>query len=279
MIVPGWPPAAKQCVSGRVRISEGGQFIPTAAGKTAVNILSVVPVDFDGDGKNEYAAAMMCGEGPEAGGRMVVGYRRGGSTLEPIGRIVGTQDGFAMMDHMRRKGNAIEILVSRQYSDGGQQGVPSEWRTYELRGGRFHQVGAAIRPGSVRLSVETRQSVLRPVDGAGDGVRDGVRAGAIQFTVRNAGTATAPLVTVQLQLPAYVQPAGSGWDGCAGGADSVICHLTDLGAGRTADMTLEVLATGDFSSSEPALVAAYSGSIEVYEEAVSEPAPLAFLLP
>jgi hypothetical protein len=269
VVIPAWPKASTQCVSGRVHISPAGQFVPSQQGKTVVNIMMVVPVDFDRDGTDEYAVYVMCGEGPESGGRMVVGYRK---ALEPIGRIVGTQDGFAMMDYMHRKGNGVEVLVSREYSDGGQQSASSEWRTYELSGKAFHQVGNAARPTSVRLSVEPRQIVMRAVGG--------VRTGTVQFTVRNAGAATAPLVGIELELPPSFQPAGSGWTGCTTGSPGHFsCAVKNLAGGGSVDLSLDVLGPNSATESGPAQVTVSSQSAEVFDESAAEPVPLNLLFP
>lgn len=247
-----------------------GQFIPDRAGKKVINVLSVVAVDFDADGTDDYAAYLSCGEGPEAAGRMIVGYRRTNGTLQPIGRIVGTQDGFQMMDFMRRKGNRIEILVSRNYSDGGMD-AGSEWRTFELRNGRFRQVGPAVKRAVIRLSVEAKQVVLRP---AGD-----VRTGTVQFTVRNTSQATAPRLSLSLQLPESFQTAGSSWNGCTSGAPGAIrCPLPDIAGGHAIDVSYDVLgplkppAAGPESS-----ISVLTEAVEVYDESVSSEVPLNIL--
>lgn len=238
LVIPSWPAKSTECTSGRVRLS-GGQYLPSKAGKWPINAITTVPVDFDGDGTEDLAVYVTCGEGPESGGRMVVGYRQAHGGLQLIGRIVGVQDGFAMMEHMRRKGNAIEVLVSREYSDSGQQSVPSQWRTYALRGSGFRQVGGPVAfpadPPAVHLAVEPRQVVLR--------VAGAVRTGSLTFTVTNSGGAPAPSVLARLQLPESFQPAGPNWTDCrVESPGAFLCHLGSLAAGASRDVSYDLLA-------------------------------------
>lgn len=201
--------------------------------------MSAVPVDFDGDGTDKYAASILCGEGPEAGGRMVVGFRRVNDVFQSIGRIVGTQDGIQTMELMRPKGNAIEVLVSAEYSDGAQRFVPSQWRTYALRGSGFRQVAGQVtfpaNPPAIRLTVQPRQVVLRKT---GD-----VRTGTVQFAVTNVGNLATPVVGVHIALPESFPSAGADWSGCAVEIPGVyVCRLPGLKAGETLDRSMEVLA-------------------------------------
>lgn len=273
--VPAWPAASKQCVSGRVHISSGGFYQPRDPAKTAVTVMAVVPVDFDGDKTDEYAVFLLCGEGAESGGQMIVGYRRDGRAFVPLGRIVGTQDGFQMMDHMRRKGNRIEILVSEEYTDGGQLDVDHQWRTYAWTGTRFRQVAGPTsfpeNPPTVRLTVDVRQVVLRPVGQ--------VRTGSLQLTIANVSTAATPAVRVTLELPHVLQPAGTSWDGCVITTPGTFsCPLPGIAAGGSMQASYELLAPREVMAEE-AWVSAFSDSLDVFDETQDNRMPINFLYP
>lgn len=273
--VPSWPAASKQCVTGRVHISSHGFYRPADPAKTTVTVMSVVPVDFDGDGTDEYAVFLLCGEGPESGGRMIVGYRREGRGFVPLGRIVGTQDGFQMMDYMRRKGNRIEILVSAEYTDGGQLGVDHQWRTYAWRGTRFRQVAGPTsfpqNPPAVRLTVDVRQVVLRPVGQ--------VRTGSLQLMIANVSTAATPAVRVTLELPHVLKPAGTSWDGCVITTPGTFsCPLPGIAAGGSLQASYDLLTPREVMAEE-AWVSAFSDSLDVFDETQDNRVPINFLYP
>jgi len=209
--VPSWGAAADAtCAKGRVSLT-GGQYYRDAAHRP-VNVLSYVAADVDHDGAEDYVAHLMCGEGPEAGGRQIVAFRRDGQELEPIGRVVGTQDGFAMMDHLEaRDGGRVAVLVSREYTDGGQNTVPNQWRTYAWQDGRFRQVDGPTtfpaRPPVALLSVvPSALSFQRQGDGL---------TGRLTVTVRNDGAVDVARLELLLILPGQVRPAGGDWGGCA----------------------------------------------------------------
>jgi hypothetical protein len=260
-------------VSGRLHLDKNGQFIPSSAGQAVIGVLTVTPVDFDGDGTDDYAVSVMCGEGPEAGGRMIVGYRRSGQALTPIGRIIGTQDGIQMMDPVRRKGNGIEVLTNREYSDGGPD-ERSTWRTYGLRDGRFRQISGpvAFRPSPVPLAVEVRQLVMRS---AGTG-----RTGTLRATVRNEGTAVAADLRVRLSLPESFQPAGPGWTGCAvENPGHFVCPLTDLPGGASVGVSFPLLGPAQPAYADDLSVAVGAASIDVGAPVSPATEPLAILFP
>ncbi|GAB1692570.1 hypothetical protein [Krasilnikovia sp. M28-CT-15] len=208
--VPTWgtAAAAAACPKGRVTLNAGGQ---SSGGRRLVNVLSYVAVDVDHDGAEDYVAHLMCGEGPEAGGSQVVAFRRDGQTLVPIGRIVGTQDGIRMMDHVEgRTGGRVAILVAKEYTDGGEETVPNQWRTYAWRHGQFQQVdGPTTFPAkspAALLSAAVSTLVFRPV---GSGF-----TGQMTVTVRNDGDLDVARLRVLLILPGQVRPTGDGWAGC-----------------------------------------------------------------
>jgi hypothetical protein len=209
--VPTWGSAADTtCPKGRMSLANG-QYERDSAHQM-VNLMSYVEADVDHDGVEDYVAQLMCGEGPEAGGSQIVAFRRSGQELEPIGRIVGTQDGLAMMDYLQvRDGGQVAVLVSKQYTDGGQNTVPNQWRTYAWQDGRFRQVGGPrtfpAHPPASRLSVASSALSLRP---AGNGF-----TGQLTVTVRNDGVVDVARLEILLILPGQVRPAGQGWEGCA----------------------------------------------------------------
>ncbi len=272
LTLPAWGPA---CPSGPIHLGQVGQYVP-APPKKAITVMTVVPVDFDGDGTDEYAVYLLCGEGPEAGGRMIAGYRRAGRGFALIGRITGTPDGIQLMDLMRRKGNGIEILVSAEYTDSGQRYVPSQWRTYGLRNGRIRQISGPTSfpadPPFVDPTVDVPQVVLR--------TRGSARTGSLTVTVHNKGTLAAALVALYLRLPPTFQPTGSHWSGCTSSEPGAYrCTLTKLAPGSSTDVTLDLLApltpppVGEYT------VGATSVAPDVFDKSTGGSAPLSLLFP
>ncbi|MEU4218850.1 hypothetical protein [Actinoplanes sp. NPDC026623] len=210
LTVPSWGVAASVgCSEGRMTLTDAGQERDDP--HRPVNVLSYVAVDVDQDGAEDYVAHLMCGEGPEAGGSQVVAFRRDGRELRPIGRIVGTQDGFGMMDHVEaRSGGRVAILVAKEYTDTGEETVPNQWRTYAWRKGGFQQVGGPTtfpaKPPAALLSVVPSTLAFRP---AGSGF-----TGKMTVTVRNDGDVDVPRLELLLILPGQVRPAGGDWAGC-----------------------------------------------------------------
>jgi hypothetical protein len=238
--------------------------------------MSVVPVDFAGNGTNDYAVYLICGEGSGSGGKMVVGYRRTSRGFESLGRIVGTQDGFQMMEHMRRKGNGIEVLLSREFiAEGLQKDIPSQWRTYVLRGNGFQQVGSPVtftpQPPAIRLTIQARPVVLRRV-GTG-------RTGSVQVTVANSGTEAAVSLDVRLVLPESLQPAGLNWSGCAAAeTGTYVCRIATLAAGATVELSYDVLAPDAPSPTRDRYVSAETDSLDSsFNIVASASTPLDFL--
>jgi hypothetical protein len=223
--VPTWGATADAtCTKGRVTLNQG-QYQRDAVHRP-VNVLSYVAADVDHDGVEDYVAHLMCSEGPEAGGSQIVAFRRSGRELVPIGRIVGTQDGLAMMDYLEaRDGGRVAVLVSKEYTDGGQNTVPNQWRTYAWQGGRFRQVDGPTtfpaQPPAALLSVVPSALPFRPVSGG--------FTGQLTVTVRNDGAVDVARLEILLILPSQVRPAGDGWDGCAvrpgGDQTALVCTV------------------------------------------------------
>ncbi|BCJ42413.1 hypothetical protein GCM10010168_08450 [Actinoplanes ianthinogenes] len=242
--VPSWGSAADPtCPTGRITLT-GGQYQRNGAGRT-VNVLSSVAVDVDRDGVKDYVAHLMCGEGPEAGGSQIVAFRRDGRELKPIGRVVGTQDGIAMMDYVEaRDGGRIAVLVSAEYTDGGQNSVPNQWRTYAWRDGRFRQVDGPRTfppaPPAARLTVAASPLAFQT---AGDGY-----TGRLTVTVRNAGAVDVDRLEILLVLPVQVRPTGAGWAGCVtrpGGDDTaLVCTVAGPRARSSVAVPFAFVAAG-----------------------------------
>ena len=215
--VPSWGSAgdATGCVTGRVTLSDGQYYREGAAG-SAVNVLSYVATDVDHDGDEDYVAHLMCGEGPESDGSQIVAFRRSSQELKVIGRVIGTQDGLAMMDYLEaRAGGQVAVLVSKEYTDSGQNTVPNQWRTYAWQGGRFRQVAGPTafpaRPPAAVLSVAASELRFRP---AGNGF-----TGGTTVTVRNDGDLDVARLEILLIVPSQAKPTGEGWAGCVISSD------------------------------------------------------------
>jgi hypothetical protein len=228
--VPSWGAEADAtCAKGRVSLNHG-QYLGDATHRP-VNVLSYVAADVNHDGTEDYVAHVKCGEGPESGGSQIVGFRRSGQELEPMGRIVGTQDGLAMMDHLEvRGGGRVAVLVSQEYTDTGQNTVPNQWRTYAWQDGRFRQVDGPTafpaRSPTALLSVVPSTLTFRPL---GTGF-----TGELTVTVRNDGTNDVARLEIRLILPSEVRPAGGVWSGCAAlpnsGQTGLVCTVAGPGA-------------------------------------------------
>jgi hypothetical protein len=273
--IPSWPRASTQCVSGRIHLGAAGQYVPPSPDYTVVNVMAVLQVDLDRDGTNEYAVHLMCGEGPESGGRMLVGYRRSGSGFTLIGRIVGTQDSVKIMEIMRRRNDAVEVLVVAEYSDDGSIAL-SQWRTYALRDNRFRQIAGPTafpsNPPYVRFTVQAGQIVMRTVGS--------VRTGSLKVTILNSGPAAAPSMLLSLAVPPAYRATGSGWAGCVAGAPQAIsCPLPSLAAGGRLEATYDLLGPLDPPPSGDYMVSVQVTTLEVFDRSTASTAPLTLLFP
>ena len=240
--VPSWGPAADAtCTKGRVTLVDG----QAAAGgaRRPVNVLSYVTVDVDRDGTDDYVAHLMCGEGPESGGAQVVAFRRAGQELQVLGRVVGTQDGLAMMDHLAPGVDGrVAVLVSKEWTDTGQNTVPNQWRTYAWQDHQFRQVdGPTSFPAqspAARLTMAASPLTLRAQGTA--------FTGALTIRVRNAGDVSVAELQLLLILPQEVRPAGGGWNGCFTRPDprmtALVCVVPGPKAGGETSTTLEFFA-------------------------------------
>jgi hypothetical protein len=243
--IPTWGARVTTCPTGRVTFTQAGQYLGR---DRVVTLVSAVMSDVDGDGAGDYVAFLMCGEGPESPGWQVVAFRQSSGQLVPIGRVIGSQDGLAMMSGLEaRPGGRIAVNVSNQYSDSGEQFVPHQWRTYAWLGAGFRQVEGptsfpATQPAAA-LSVDPATLLLRPTAGGG-------LAGAMTVTVRNSGDAAVTNAVVTFILPTEVGPAGGAWDGCAmtsnGSTTSILidCPLGRLDAHAAPAFIFEFVATG-----------------------------------
>jgi hypothetical protein len=273
--VPDWGPSARsKCVAGRVKL-EVQQFVPDN-GRMVVNLMNVLPVDFDGDGIDEYAVYLMCGEGPESGGRQVVGFRRTTKGFVPMGRIIGTQDGMQMMELMEIRGRRVAILVSNQYSDGGTQRAPSQWRVYAWTGTRFRHVDGPTsfpaNPPSVRLAVARAELTLAPVTDA--------VAGTLPITVTNKGNLATGTAQIFLRLPPELLPTGDKWTGCTHDQESYFtCPIGPIPAGGTQTVRLDLLAPADFRPRSGSWsVSVMTTAADVYDTSTETEAPVEILV-
>ena len=241
--LPSWGTSASGCATGKVRFANG-QYSSNRS-RPVINVLASVQADVDGDGVMESIVQLSCGEGPEAGGQQIVAFRPASGGFQPIGRIVGTQDGIAMMDTMQvRAGGQIAVQVSAQYSDSGQQYVPSQWRVYAWQSGRFRQVGGPTsfptHPASAQLSVTVSNLVLASADGKH-------YTGSLSIVAKNTGDLAVEHVDIEIELPSDIALIGPGWTGCTVvGPDNtaVHCPLNNVAAHSTRTLpALEVLTT------------------------------------
>jgi len=233
--VPSWGAADTRCVTGRVRVGEAGQHVPSSDTKTVLNVMAVVASDVDGDGDQDYVADLACGEGPESPGRQVVAFQRSGSELTALGVVVrrNTDDIEMISEIADRGGGRIGVLVSNAYSDGGYQLVPSQWRVYGFESGRFRQVEGPTSfpadPPGIKVTIDN--SVRMEFQPA----TDGLYAGELIFMVRNDGELDTPKLQMRLFLPPEIYPAGGSWIGCAQSTypklNLISCDIPRLAAG------------------------------------------------
>ena len=208
--VPGWGPEVTTCPSGPIRLTDGYAF--DQAMNRSVFVMRHAVADVDRDGVDDYVADVRCGEGPESPGWQVVAFRRSGQALVPIGRIVGSQDGLAMVSGVEaRDAGRVAVNLGQEYTDSGEDATPHQWRTYAWTGGRFAQVDGPTSfpadPPAAALWVFPAELAFRTMQGGGV-------AGELTAHVYNSGTAGVAAVRLALILPREVSPAGSAWDGC-----------------------------------------------------------------
>jgi len=254
LTVPAWGADVTACPVGRLHLAEGGYY-PGSGPVTQLWVQSYVATDIDRDGSEDFVALLRCGEGPEAPGWQVAAFRRSGAELKPMGRVVGSQDGLAMVSGVEaRDGGRVAVNLGREYVDIGAQFTPHQWRTYGLDGGQFRQVDGPTSfpadPPAARLSVDPAELVLRPVAG-------GVYAGELTVTVRNSGDADVAGLDLALILPDTVVTAGAGWDGCTRSdpprepTTRIECEIGALAAHSQAVFTFELVTAGTPSVTSP----------------------------
>ncbi len=243
VVVPDWGPGVP-CATGRVTVPNG-QHVPSHG--RVLNLMAVVTSDVDRDGVEDYVAEILCGEGPESPGWQAVAFRRSGDTLFPIGRVIGSQDGFAMMSGLKAvTKDRIAVNVSNQYTDSGEQYVPHQWRTYAWQAGRFSQVDGPTsfpaNPPAARLSVDPADLYFRPA-------QDGRYVGDLTVTARNSGDAAVANAVLTFFLPFEVRPAGGAWSDCtmlalttSSTSIRIDCPLGGLAAETSRSMTVQLVA-------------------------------------
>ncbi len=240
--VPSWGRADNVCATGPVKLSNV-QYDP-GAGKPVLTVLAAVSTDVDGDGSADYVAQLACGEGPEGPAQQIVAYRRSGTRLVLLGRVVGTQDGVAMVDSVEVRGaGRIAVQVSAGYSDGGIRYVPNQWRVYAWQGGRFRQVSGPTTfpadPPAATLSVTSSPLTFTRTAGG--------YVGELTVTAANTGTLDVAAAELRLIVPLQLQPAGDGWTGCAVvstiDANAIVCPVAGLTAGSTRQLRFGFVAT------------------------------------
>jgi hypothetical protein len=209
--VPGWGAGVTACPTGRLQLTDG-YHNPGPGPVTQLWIQSYVAADVDRDGSEDYAAILRCGEGPEAPGWQVVAFRRSGGELTPLGRVIGSQDGLAMLSGIEaREGGRIAVNLGREYVDYGDQFTPHQWRVYSFADGRFSQVDGPTtfpaNPPAARLSVDAADLAFHTAQG-------GVVTAELAVTVRNTGDADIGGAKLTIVLPTAVRAAGSAWTGC-----------------------------------------------------------------
>ena len=207
--IPDWGAEVTSCPAGRLTLTDGYAF--DQAMSRSVFVMSYAAVDVDRDGAEDYVADVRCGEGPESPGWQVVAFRRSGQALVPLGRVIGSQDGLAMVSGVEgRDAGRVAVNLGREYTDSGEEAVPHQWRVYAWGGGRFEQVDGPTAfpadPPSAVLSVEAGELVFRPVQG-------GLLAGDLGVGLRNSGTAGVTDARLLLLVPVSVRPAGPAWGG------------------------------------------------------------------
>jgi hypothetical protein len=214
--VPTWGSTADAtCAKGRITLNASGRY--DAGNRPSVDVRAYVVMDVDRDGADDYVAHLACGgDGADPGRDQIVAFRRSGQELVPIGRVVGTQDGFGSMDYLKAAdGGRVAVLVSKD-PDDGTNSVPRQWRQYAWQGGQFRQVdGPTTFPAQPPKSVLSVAASALPFQRVGNAY-----AGQLTVTVRNDGAVDVARLELTLVLPGQVQPAGGDWDNCQAGADN-----------------------------------------------------------
>jgi hypothetical protein len=237
MTIPSW--GGGDCKAGTLPFKQGQYYVE---GGHAVNVLNYLLSDVDGDGVQDYVVHVICGDAVTYGSQ-IVAFHKVGTQYTAIGRVIGSQDGIAMMSQMEAKGpGRIAVWVSSEYSDGGQTLVPSQWRVYEWRGGRFEQVEGPVsfpaHTPSIKLSVVATDLTVRSGPA-------GSYLGNMTITVRNDGDATATVVELRVGVPAQLDPLGEGWAGWyrSDDSDSVTYRtLLTVEPGRSVEFALSFVA-------------------------------------
>ncbi|GIH11047.1 hypothetical protein Rhe02_91140 [Rhizocola hellebori] len=244
--VPAWAGArGSQCPSGQVHLNDGG----TTEGGSLLPVWvdQYTETDVDADGDADLVAIVRCSEGPESPGSEVIAFRRD-SNGRPVtlGRIVGTRDGFGAIYQVVAADGGVEVELSKEYTDTGQQYVPVQARTYRLVGGVARQIAGPTsfeqNPEHAVLWVDATDLTLRPAAG-------GHYAGHLIVTVANRGSLYVARAELRMRLNGnWLKPAGATWSSCFREDYStpvsfqVICAAPELPAGANVKMEFDFVA-------------------------------------
>ncbi len=246
--VPAWAgSAASRCQSGRVRLNESGSSEYTGT-LLPVWVSAYTETDVDADGDGDLVAVLHCGEGPEAPGTEVVAFRRDAAGRPvTMARIVGTRDGFGAIYQVIWAEGGVTVELSKDYTDGGQETVPFQNRTYRLVGGVAQQFMGPpefeANPRYAALTVGASDLALRPAAA-------GAHAGRLTVTVANDGTAGVRNGELRMSFQGdWLRPAGTGWDWCTRHDHTVPdhgymvrCSGIELDPGQRREYTFEFVA-------------------------------------
>jgi RNA polymerase sigma-70 factor (sigma-E family) len=243
--LPAWAGArGPECPSGQIRLNDGGTTEGTGL---PVWVDNYVETDVDADGDADIVAVLRCSEGPESPGSEVFAFRRDANGKPvTIGRIVGTRDGFGAIYNVSAANGGVGVELSKEYTDSGQQYVPSQHRTYRLVGGVSRQVAGptefGANPGYAVLWVDASDLTLRPAQG-------GKFAGHLTVTLANQGTVDVEHTEIILRLRGnWLKPAGYSWPLCTRNdytdpvSFNVYCPGPALPAGATATVEFDFVA-------------------------------------
>jgi hypothetical protein len=242
--IPAWAPQGRGgCPSGKVAFSAGRHYVADSVHEW---IGTVAYADLDGDGAQETAVIITCGD--QQSTFQVVAFDRAASgAIRTLGQVTAVGNGVQAACDLRADGDAIAVRVGDVYAEAGRGCAnPPPYMRFQWRGYRFDGIGFTQVSGPTAFPVN--RSVADYATTATDLTfsppSGGVRHGSMRVTVRNLGPGSTPYQLV-VQVPAGITPvAPSGFTVASYvQVDEATWAQSSLAPGGSRTLTLQFTAT------------------------------------
>jgi hypothetical protein len=225
--------AGSACPSGPTRFDGGLHLEP---GQPAQQIIAATRTDVDGDGDDDHAFLVTCGDDS-----MVAAFTRAGKAYVALGGpVVTTTRPIGALSGVERAPAGVRVRVADRCCVDRRNTALRQWRTYVRDGGAYRQTA-----GPTTFAADADKArVTTTVPEVRFGPRRGGRYQAtVRITVANAGPARVAGLVVVVDLVAGPAPGGD-WARCPAPAPDAApeCRLGSLAPGRSVELRLPVTA-------------------------------------